>query len=134
MRWPDLDEEGFEGAAGLVVAEEAGSLKLFLLLLHLCRRRDEVVEQHRHRDLRRGVRIHGQADRKLMDTLNRTVQMQGACNDQSWSFEQPIGHAAVQTLRQYRFRPLCGFRGPSGCLLFANTTYYPPQMVIDNND
>ena len=55
MRWhaADLDEEGLEGAAGLVVAEEAGRLQLLLALLHLRRRRDEVVEQHRHRDLRR---------------------------------------------------------------------------------
>ena len=47
-----LDEEGLEGAAGLVVAEEAGGVELLLALLHLRGRRDEVVQQHRNRHLR----------------------------------------------------------------------------------
>ena len=50
-----LDEEGLEGAAGLVVAEDAGGVELPLMLLHLSRGRNEVVQQHRNRHLRARV-------------------------------------------------------------------------------
>ena len=48
----DLDEKRLQRIVGLPLAEELDGLLLLLLELHPGRRSDEIVQQHRHTNLR----------------------------------------------------------------------------------